>query len=561
MRLDVADQQTLRDAQELHERGDPSGAAALCRVILTETPDHPSALHLLGVIMSEVGLHGEALPILERAIARGSVEPTLLYNYGMTLRALDNLALAARAFRLAVNSNSTDVESWAALGTTRLALNQFEQAVAALQRAVDLDPTRADLRPNLALAQIGLGLAWQRARRFEDALKVLSEAIGNAPGNPQAHANLGNVLRDMGRFTEAQVALARALELAPNDAKVTANRALAYLHAGDFDAAIDTYVRAVDLAPGEEPIRSSLAQALLMAGRFADGWAEFEHRLADPAITRLLGGLPGERWRGEDIAGRRLIVRCEQGLGDTIQFARYVTILAATGATIHMIGPRRLQRLISGVPGLASYVPDDTPPPAADFHAPLLSVPYLLKARTIPAPDSYLAADAARIAHWAHCLGGAGKRRIGISWQGNPSYEMDYLRSVPAGHIAELIAGMNAHFIILQRGEIPTAIRDAGAADLGEDIDRDDAFTDTAAIIANLDLVITSDTAMAHLAGALGRPTWTLLPSAPDWRWRWAGADCAWYPTMRLIRQTAPGDWGSVVAQARRALASYLAAS
>lgn len=549
----------MREAQELHGRGELSAAASLCRLILTKTPDDPAALHLLGVIMSEVGLHSQALPILERAIAVGGAECTLLFNYGMTLRALDNLALAARAFHLAANNNSADAESWSALGTTRLALNQFEAAATALKKAFDLAPTSEDLRSNLVLAKIGLGLALQRDRKFDEAHAILSDAVQMAPDNPQTHANLGNVLRDMGRFVEAQHAFARALNLAPNDAEVTANCALSYLHAGALGEAIETYRRAVELAPANEPIRSSLAQALLTANRFAEGWAEFEHRLTDPAIARSVLSMPDKQWRGEEIAGRTLILRCEQGIGDTIQFSRYVPLLANLGAKIHLVGPRRLHRLMAALKGLESYIADDAPVPGADFHAPLLSVPHLLRYETIHASVPYLFAEPELVARWNQRLPRG--RRIGISWQGNPAYAMDYLRSVPVEQFADLIGGIDAHFVILQRGEIPRVIREAGGIDLGADVDRDHAFVDTAAIVANLDLVITSDTAMAHLAGALGAPTWTLLSSSPDWRWGLGRSDCAWYPTMRLIRQTVPNDWGSVVTQARAALAGNSALS
>lgn len=569
----MAEQDILSEAQARQVQGDLAGATQLCRTILSAEPNNAEALHLLGVIMNEAGLHSEALPIFARAIAVGGIAPGLLYNYGMTLRVLGDLAQAARAFHLAATNNADDIQSWVALGTTRLALNQFEAAEQALRNAADLDPTRTDIRDNLAVALVGAGLAQQRARAFEAAHGMMLEATRLSSDNPQTHANLANVLRDMGRFTEAQCAFARALALRPDDAEVMANQALTYLHQGDFDAAIDSYRSAVALAPGNEPIRSSLAQALLMAGRFVEGWAEFEHRLADPAIAQRLAGLPGKRWRGEDVAGRSLILRCEQGLGDTIQFARYVPVLAAKGGKVHLAGPRRLQRVMSGLAGLASYIPDDAAMPhidfpEADFHAPLLSVPHLLGDRA-PAPiGPYLHAEPGLVARWERHLAGDGRARIGIAWRGNPTYEMDYLRSVPPEHITALIAGqgnelpnnalpnnaLNARFLILQRGEDVSSIRKAGAEELGADVDRDEAFVDTAAIMANLDLVITSDTAIAHLAGALGRPAWVLLPFAPDWRWGRTGARCEWYASLRLIRQSAPGDWAGVVAAARGAL-------
>jgi hypothetical protein len=248
------------------------------------------------------------------------------------------------------------------------------------------------------------------------------------------------------------------------------------------------------------------------------------------------------------------MLRCEQGLGDAIQFARYVPVLAAKGSRVYLSGPSRLTRLFAGLQGLAAYVPDGAAMPDADFHAPLLSVPHLLKCEAIPNEIPYLAADPARIVEWAVRLGSNGRRRIGLAWQGNPSYDMDYLRSIPTSFIPDLISGVDARFLILQRGEIAPEILAAGAESPGPDLDRDHAFFDTAAIMANLDLVITSDTALAHLAGALGCQTLLLLSSAPDWRWRLGRSDCEWYPSLRLIRQPRPGDWIGAIEEAQAAL-------
>lgn len=556
-RLVVGEDHLLSQAQELHRRGNPAAAAALCREILSAAPDDARALHLLGIVMSEVGLHSEALPIFERAIAKGGAEPTLLFNYGMTLRALGNDALAARAFRLCADNNTGDADVWMALGTTRLALRQFDAAVNALQKACDLAPSRGDVREALALAQTGHALALQRARRFAEARDLTQAAVANAPRLAQAHSGLGNVLRDLGDFAGSHAAFVRAIELAPDDAEIVANQALSHLHAGDLDAAIETYARAVALAPDNEPLRSSHAQALLTAGRFAEGWAEFEHRMADPVMAARLRGLPGKRWSGEDISGRAVLLASEQGIGDTIQFARYVPVLAARGARVFLMGPSRLAHLFSSLDGLAGYITEGGPYPIADFHAPLLSIPHLLGNAPIPAPVSYLTPDPSLVAAWAGRLDTTA-RRIGIGWQGNRTYEMDYLRSVPPDAMTDLIRGVDADFIILQRGEAIDAMCAAGARDLGPTVDTEFAFADTAAIIANLDLVITSDTALAHLAGSLGRPTWVLLPWAPDWRFGRKVATCSWYPTMRLFRQPAPDDWAGAVAEARRALSAWL---
>jgi hypothetical protein len=210
-----------------------------------------------------------------------------------------------------------------------------------------------------------------------------------------------------------------------------------------------------------------------------------------------------------------LLLRCEQGLGDAIQFARYVPELAARGTRIYLVGPTRLERLMAGLNGLAAYVADDRALPSVDLNAPLLSVPHLLGSKTIPQAVPYLRAEPALVEDWKKRLGDDGRPCIGIAWQGNPDYAMDYLRSIPPDYLVEMVQGIDARFIILQHGRAPQNLIDAGAEDLGPGLDRDHAFLDTAAIMANLDLVITSDTALAHLAGALGRPAWVYCLTPP----------------------------------------------
>ena len=552
--LDVDEKPSLNQAQALLAHGDHVGAAEICQAVLRDLPNNSGALHLLGVALGAAGLHAAALPWLERAIAAGDAAPALLHDYGMTLRALGRMGEAVFAFRLAAEGNPDDADAWFALGTTRLALEQYGEAATALQSAVELAPKRADICRNLSLALIGLGLAQQRRCAFDVARATLAAAVQKAPENARAHAYLGNVLRDLGRFADAHAQFARARALAPDDAEVIANEGLVWQHEGDLDQAIDCYTRAIELQPNSEPLRSNLAQALLLAGRFEEGWTAFEHRFADPATAAQVASLPGARWRGEEVAGKILLLRCEQGLGDAIQFARYVPVLSGMGARVSLVGPARLARLMAGLGGLSAYIAEDDRLPHADFHAPLISVPHLLRSAAIPAQIPYLSAEPDLIARWGSRLAQDARLRIGIAWQGNPTYGMDYLRSIPPLRMAEMIVGIDARFISLQHGGGLHAPVAAGAQDFGAELDREHAFVDTAAMMANLDLVITSDTAIAHLAGALGRPAWVLLPYAPDWRWRLGRSDCDWYPSLRLFRQPRPGDWDGVMAAVRRAL-------
>jgi Flp pilus assembly protein TadD len=448
----------LDEARARRAAGDLKGAAEACRDLLKQDPDHPEALHILGVALAQAGLHEAALPYLARVLALGRPNASLLFDYGITLRALGRIGEALRALALAVQADSGDAEAWLAFGTTLLMAGQPSEAVSALQRARELAPHRADVFNNLGLAfmalddhgaaaaafegaldrapdalepRLQLGLAQQRQGSLREARATFHLAVQQFPEDARGYAHLGNVYRDLGRFKEAGALFARARAIAPNDPEVLANMALALQHEGALDEAIEAYGWAIEQAPDNEALRSNRAQAQLLAGRFSEGWAEFEHRLADSEIAAKLTGLPGQRWAGEALSGRSLLLRCEQGLGDAIQFARYVPVLARRGAHVSLMGPARLRRLFASLEGLSAFVGETDTPPQVDFHAPLLSVPHLLGEDRVAAQEPYLKPERALVDSWRDLIGNDGRRRIGLSWQGNPSYAMDYMRSIP----------------------------------------------------------------------------------------------------------------------------------
>jgi len=254
-------------------------------------------------------------------------------------------------------------------------------------------------------------------------------------------------------------------------------------------------------------------------------------------------------------------LHAEQGLGDIIQFARYPIEITERGARVLLAGPGRLAGLLSNVQGLSEYVDAAGPLPEVDFHVPLLSLPHRLQSDVIRTEKSYLDADPQRVAHWQARFDALKGIKIGLAWQGNVEYEMDYSRSIPAALLAKLIEPIGAHLVVLQQGygreQLDQFPPRYPIVEFGEELDQDAAFVDTAAIMANLDLIITSDTAIPHLAGALGRPVWVLLPYAPDWRWLLDRVDSPWYRSMRLFRQVKPRDWPSALAQVGKCLARW----
>ncbi|NQV54331.1 MAG: hypothetical protein HQ503_00605, partial [Rhodospirillales bacterium] len=326
--------------------------------------------------------------------------------------------------------------------------------------------------------------------------------------------------------------------------------------------AIKTYQLALDVAPGDMNLHLNLAHALLISGRMEEGWAEFEHRLADPAIAAIIENAPGKDWHGEPLDGQSILLLCEQGLGDAIQFCRAIPELKSKGAEVHLAGPARMERLMSSIEGLAGFHAAGGAMPKTDFHCPLVSLSHRAKYAIQVSAQAYLTAEPERVALWAARLEHPEGPKIGIAWQGNSAYGTDYARSIPLKQLARLTGRTDAHFVVLQHGpgrdQLPALAGEIPLIDFGDDVDGDAAFVDTAAIMANLDLIITSDTAIPHLAAALGRPVWMLLPFAPDWRWLLDRSDSPHYASMRLFRQTSPMDWGSALDQARRSLDLWL---
>jgi hypothetical protein len=350
------------------------------------------------------------------------------------------------------------------------------------------------------------------------------------------HTNIGILLKILGRHREAAASLDRALALKPSDA--AAKFALAFLY--------------------------------LSLGEFALGWPLYEARFDVPALGNPRRRFDVPRWQGsEPLAGRALLVHAEQGLGDVIQFCRYLPLLAAQGADIVFEVMPSLKALLRTLPGSIHIIGRGEPLPAVDYYCPLLSLPYALKTRvdTIPAPVPYLAPEPERVARWAERLRALPGMRVGLAWQGNPKVEKLIWargRSLPLAALEPLAQLPGVSLLSLQKGpgceqlaQVPFADR---IVDLGTDLDRGaDAFLDTAAIMASLDLVVSCDTSIVHLAGALGRPVWTALNVSPEWRWLLERDDNPWYPTMRLFRQSTDGDWVTVVTAIVQALAPLAA--
>ncbi len=454
---------------------------------------------------------------------------------------------AARAVQLlskAVSAAPGDAAIRCDLGNAFKALGRFEDALAQHRRMVEL-------RPDSPEALSNLGTTCAKAGRADEALDHLRRAAALGPANAEVIYNLGNGLLSAGRFDDARDAFERTLVLSPHHVRARTNLGVAYKELGSLGDAERILRSALDLAPGDADAGWNLGLAQLMSGDWEAGWASYECRrgIADFAMRRL----DRPAWDGAPLDGRTLLVHAEQGLGDTVQFARYLTLLADGKIRFWCQDP--LAPLLASLADDITIVSD--PPPRTDVHAPLLSLPHLLGVSSpfVPKSGAYLTAEPERVARWSRDLDD-GAFNIGIAWQGRPDYAADARRSIPLGHFAPLAERPGVRLVSLQRGHGAEQLEsiDWQVRELGPEFDGDGAFLDSAGVIAGLDLVITSDSAIAHVAGALGARVWLALAHVPDWRWGLTGETTPWYPKMRLFRQTRPGDWAGVFERINRSL-------
>ena len=411
--------------------------------------------------------------------------------------------------------------------------------------------------PDNPTAQHYLGVIHYQRGNLAEGLPLLERAVAARPDEPEFHNNLGLALAAADRESEAIAQYRAALSLKPDHAVAWNNLGLALQARNEVRAGIDAFRHALALKPDFARARWNLALALLLDRQFVEGWREYEVRLELPELGGDQQRFPGAAWDGASPAGRTLLISIEQGLGDTLQFARYATLLAAAGARCLMRCPDALAPLLSTVPGVAQTSSERDPLPEYDAHVPILSLPRIFgtTAETIPATVPYLAVADARRATARAALSGHGiGLKVGLCWAGNPAHSNDRNRSIALAELAPLLTVPAITWFSVQAGGPQKQLASVAGANRVVPLPKGSTLVDTAALIAELDLVISVDTGIAHLAGALARPTWLLLPFAPDWRWQLDRDDSPWYPTLRLFRQERPRDWSSVVARVRSEL-------
>ena len=511
-------EQALRLAAEHHRAGRLGEAESLYRQVLAHRPDHPETMHLLGFLCHQSGRSAEAEDWVRRAIVCNPNESRYHRSLGVALAGLGRLDEAMAAYQAALALRAGCVETLSYLGAALREAGRLEEAASALRRALEL-------RPDFA----------------------------------EAHNDLGNVHKDLREWERALASYRRALELKPDFAEAHSNAGAALQELADFAGATLAYSAAVRLHPMLPQARFGLGSMLLLQGDFGRGWPLYEARWEMKRHPRRRT-FAEPMWDGSPLDGRRILLHAEQGLGDTIQFVRYARVLADRGAEVIVLCQPGLRRLLEGQCGIGRAMCDAEPLPEFDVHCPLASVARILGTTldSIPNHASYLYADAAQAAAWGERLASRpAERRVGLAWAGSARHPNDYNRSMSLADFAPLAGGERTRFYSLQMGAAGAQARASPAGltlvDWTAEL-RD--MADTAALVSNLDLVITVDTAIAHLAGAMGKRVWVLIPFSPDWRWLLNRSDSPWYPTMRLFRQSRRGDWSSPVGQLARELSA-----
>jgi tetratricopeptide (TPR) repeat protein len=514
---------------------------------LSLKPDHAEARRQRGHMLAEMKRDADALAELDR-VSSDSIQT-------LTLRAKlrFNGGRAADAFADYERIVALDPQNWEAWNNRGIVLDQFErydEALKSYDRAVALAPDDHNVLHNRGAALICL-------LRYTEALPLFERLIATDPGRADNWSCHGVALASLMRIDEALTSFEKGLSLDPASLRALNGKGMALAALGRIDEAIAFYETAARLHPDNPMTLGNLAFAQLVGGNLKDGFTHYEWRRKDGPIGKGQRAYPQPEWTGEDLAGKTLLLHPEQGLGDVVQFARFVPRLIAQGAHVIIETPPALVTLLGSLEGNPTIIRSGDAPPPFNVHAPLMSLAHKLGTtlNTIPAEIPYLRASETKRAAWRERLAPLPGKRVGICWSGHRIHRNDHARSIPFATFVEGLDAPDVSFVSLQR-----ELRDTDEAQLrarpniADWMNEVADFADTAALIAELDLVVTVDTSVAHVAGALGKPVWILIASAPDWRWLRNRADSPWYPTARLFRQPTLGDWRSVVDNVRSAL-------
>jgi Flp pilus assembly protein TadD len=558
----------------LGKEGKWQSAIAHFRQVVSLAPDFAAAYSNLGIALTQLERFDEAEIACRRALALDADCAEVHFNLGNILQAADRVDEATDCFENALERNPNYAEAHNNLGVI---LNSCGQSLEAAQHcrqalairadfpeahynlanalkvigqedeAIDAYCRAVELRANYPEAWNNLGVVLAGRDRITEAVVACQRAVELKPDEGEAHYNLGNAFRGQDELEKAAACYRRAIEFDGNPLRAHNNLGVVLQDLGQVEKGIACFRRAADIAPDDSGVRMNLAFALLLAGRLEEGWEELEWRRRTKKYAPRT--FPQPEWSGEDLEGRTILLHSEQGFGDTIQFIRYGSEIKRRGAGRIVVQCQRpLLRLLTNCPWIDELA-EERELPQFDIHAPLMSLPRLFGTvlPTIPDHVPYLETQLNLVETWQPEFAFEGTK-IGLTWQGNPKHTRDRFRSIPLGVFEPLGDVPDIRLFSLQKGIDPETLHAEGEGlALVNLAPKLHDFAETAAALMHLDLVICCDSAVAHLAGALARPTWVLLPYSPDWRWLRGRSDSPWYPTIRLWRQSSPGDWMEVI--------------
>jgi tetratricopeptide (TPR) repeat protein len=593
----------------LGKQGNHDEAVALFEKALAIEPSNIGARINLALARQAQGKFDTAIDILRRSIDMAPESPEAHFNLANVLKARGKVTEAIKHYRKALSIDPELVDAHLNLGSALQTEDKLDEAVACYRRALAI-------KPNSIHAYNNLGLALGARKEYEEAIALFERALAIDPNDSTVHNNLGHVLLEQDKLEAATRHLRRAIEIKPDQAEafhnlgnaltrkheldtalVNENKALsdaatlslpeqnlqeaaiecfrravsinpdyaaphvnlglAFQGQGRLEEALECYHRALAIDPDSAEAHWNEGLCLLLMGNFEKGWEKYEWRWKNEQLPKPPVEFSQPLWHGhEPLQGKTIVLWAEQGLGDTMQFSRYASMVAAQGATVFLAGQAALEPLLRQLPGIRRVITEDEPLPSADYHCPLLNLPLAFRTTldTIPVERAYFSSDPARASAWQDRLGSADRLRVGVVWSGNATHANDHNRSIPFALFQRLFSD-SAQFFSLQKEVRPLdapALEACGKiAHFGSELK---SFADTAGLVANMDLVISVDTSVAHLAASMGKPVWILLPFAPDWRWILGRDDSPWYPSVRLFRQPSFGDWESVISTAAEGL-------
>ena len=542
----------FQEGLSLHQQGQLEQARLAYERMLALHPGHADAMHMLGVMAMQSTNYALAVELISVSVQANPVNATAQLNLGLAYKELQRFDKALSCYQQAIDLRPGYAQAFFNRALVLHAAGRLDAALADFEKALEI-------KPDYAQAWNNRGVVLQEQLRWDEAATSYVRAIAAQPDLGQAHYNLGNALRALGRFEEAITSYDAAIALEADAAHAFNNRGLALQELQSSAQAIASYDAAIAIQANYADAYWNKAIELLLCGDFAQGWKLYEWRWQRDAFTSRKRDFAQPLWLGDaPLVGKTVLLHAEQGLGDSIQFCRYAREVQALGAHVLLEVPRSLMALFASLEGVSQVIEKGAPLPRFDYHCPLLSLPLAFQTQLeyLPGRTPYLASTAPQRDRWQRRLGPRTKPRVGLVWSGNALDKNDLQRSVRLQYLLPYLSS-DFEFICLQKEMRPAdqhLLQTSQIRFFGVQIED---FSDTAALCDLVDLVISVDTSVAHLAGALGKPTWILLPYTPDWRWMLHRDDSPWYPSVRLYRQTQERAWPSVLERMRSDLSGF----